>query len=63
MTGLLLPAVLFTVFTFLAVLGLFLLLRHHYGTKTALPWSLALLAAFVVLGWWVYTIVERSGLG
>ncbi len=63
MTDLLLPAVLFTLFTILAVLGLFLLLRHHYGTRTAVPWSLALLLGFVVLGWWVYTIVEASGLG
>lgn len=63
MTGLALPAVLFTVFTVLAVLGLFLLLRHHYGTKTALPWSLLLLVAFVALGWWVHTLVEGSGLG
>lgn len=59
----LLPAILFTAFTVLAVLGLFLLLRHHYGMRTAVPWSLLVLAAFVALGWWVYRIVEGSGLG
>ncbi len=56
-------ATLFGLFTVLAVLGLFLLLRHHYGAKTALPWSLALLLAFLALGWWVYRIAEGSGLG
>lgn len=56
-------AILFGLFTVLAVLGLFLLLRHHYGAKTAVPLSLLLLLAFVALGWWVYTLAEGSGLG
>lgn len=56
-------AILFGLFTVLAVLGLFLLLYHHYGTRTALPWSAALLLAFLALGWWVYRIAEGSGLG
>lgn len=56
-------AILFALFTVLAVLGLFLLLRHHYGAKTAVPLSLLLLLAFVALGWWVYTLAEGSGLG
>lgn len=58
-----LAAILYGLFTVLAVLGLFLLLYHHYGTRTALPWSLALLVAFLALGWWVYRIAEASGLG
>lgn len=56
-------AILFALFTVLAVLGLFLLLRHHYGAKTAVPLSLLLLLAFLALGWWVYTLAEGSGLG
>jgi hypothetical protein len=61
-TDIVLPAILFTLFTVLAVLGLFLLLRHHYGAKTAALWSVLLLLAFAALGWWVYAIVEGSGL-
>lgn len=60
---LLLPAILFALFTLLAVLGLFFLLRHHYGSRTALPWTLLVLLAFAALGWWVYTLARDSGLG
>lgn len=59
----LLPAILYVAFTVLATLGLFLLLRHHYGLRPALGWSLALLAAFVALAWWVATLIRTSGLG
>lgn len=58
----LLPALLYLAFTLLAVLGLFLLLRHHYGTGPAVAWSLLLLLAFAALGAWVVWIVEGSGL-
>jgi hypothetical protein len=58
-----LAAGLFSLFTVLATLSLFLILRHHYGLKTAIPWSLLVLAAFVALGWWVYAIIAGSGLG
>ena len=57
-----LPVALFVVFTLLATAGLFLLLRHHYGLRPALAWSLLLLLAFAVLGWWVASIVRGSGL-
>ncbi len=57
-----LPLVLFAAFTLLATLGLFLLLRHHYGLRPALAWSVLLLLAFAALGWWVVWIVRASGL-
>jgi hypothetical protein len=57
-----LPLTLFVAFTLLATAGLFLLLRHHYGLRPALAWSLLLLLAFAALGWWVVAIVRASGL-
>lgn len=57
-----LPATLFAVFTLLATAGLFLLLRHHYGLRPALAWSLLLLLAFAALGWWVAWLIHASGL-
>lgn len=57
-----LPLILFAAFTLLATLGLFLLLRHHYGLRPALAWSVLLLLAFAALGWWVVWIVRASGL-
>lgn len=57
-----LPLVLFAAFTLLATLGLFLLLRHHYGLRPALAWSVLLVLAFAALGWWVVWIVRASGL-
>lgn len=58
----LLPAILYVAFTLLATLGLFLLLRHHYGLRPALTWSLLLLAAFLALAWWLATLIQASGL-
>jgi hypothetical protein len=57
-----LPALLFAVFTVLATLGLFLILRHHYGLRPAVLWSALLLVAFASLGGWVVWLVESSGL-
>lgn len=57
-----LPLILFAAFTLLATAGLFLLLRHHYGLRPAVLWSLLLLLAFAALGWWVVSIVRGSGL-
>jgi hypothetical protein len=57
-----LSVALLAAFTLLATAGLFLLLRHHYGLRPALAWSLLLLLAFVALGWWVVAIVRGSGL-
>jgi hypothetical protein len=57
-----LSVALFAAFTLLATAGLFLLLRHHYGLRPALAWSLLLLLAFAALGWWVASIVRGSGL-
>lgn len=57
-----LPLILFAAFTLLATLGLFLLLRHHYGLRPALAWSVLLVLAFAALGWWVVWIVRASGL-
>jgi hypothetical protein len=57
-----LAALLYAVFALLATLGLFLLLRHHYGLPTAVPWSALLLLAFAALGWWVAWLAGRSGL-
>lgn len=57
-----LPITLYVAFTILATLGLSLLLRHHYGLRPALAWSLLLLFAFLALGWWV-ALVAASGLG
>jgi len=58
-----LPITLYVAFTILATLGLFLLLRHHYGVRPALAWSLALFVAFVVLAWWVISLIRASGIG
>lgn len=58
-----LPITLYVAFTVLATLGLFLLLRHHYGLRPALAWSLLLLVAFAGLGWWVAALIAASGLG
>jgi hypothetical protein len=57
-----LSVALLAAFTLLATAGLFLLLRHHYGLRPALAWSLLLLLAFAALGWWVVAIVRASGL-
>lgn len=57
-----LPLILFAAFTLLATLGLFLLLRHHYGLRPALVWGLLLLLAFVALGLWVGWLIRGSGL-
>lgn len=57
-----LPLALFAAFTLLATLGLFLLLRHHYGLRPAVVWSLLLLLAFAALGWWVAWLIRGSGL-
>ena len=54
---------LYSVFALAATLGLFLLLRHHYGLRTALPWSVLLLLGFAALGGWVAWMVRTSGLG
>jgi len=54
---------LFAAFTLLATAGLFLLLRHHYGVRSAVAWSVLLLLAFVALGWWVVWLIRTSGLG
>lgn len=59
----LLPLALFAAFTLLATLGLFLLVRHHYGLRPALVWSVLLLLAFAALGSWVAWLVRGSGLG
>jgi hypothetical protein len=56
------PALLFAVFTVLATLGLFLLLRHHYGLRAAVLWSVLLLLAFAALGGWISWLVAGSGL-
>lgn len=53
---------LFVAFTLLATTGLFLILRHHYGLRPALLWSLLLLLAFAALGWWVAWLIHASGL-
>jgi hypothetical protein len=52
----------FAVFALLATLGLFLLLRHHYGLRPAVLWSVLLLLAFAALGGWVVWLVESSGI-
>lgn len=51
----------FAVFTVLATLGLFLILRHHYGLRPAVLWSVLLLLAFAALGGWIAWLVEGSG--
>ncbi|HUP42377.1 MAG TPA: hypothetical protein VM599_04135 [Thermoanaerobaculia bacterium] len=55
-------ALLFAAFTLLATLGLFLLLRHHYGLRPAVLWSVLLLLAFAALGAWIGWLVAGSGL-
>jgi hypothetical protein len=52
----------FAVFALLATLGLFLLLRHHYGLRPAVLWSALLLLAFAALGGWIAWLVAGSGL-
>ena len=56
-------ALLYFVFALTATLGLFLLLRHHYGLRTALPWSVLMLLAFAALGGWVVWLLWRAGGG
>ena len=58
-----LPLTLFLAFTLLATAGLFLLLRHHYGLRPAVLWSVLLLLAFAALGWWVVWLIRAAGLG
>ncbi|MFP3939638.1 MAG: hypothetical protein ACLF0P_04970 [Thermoanaerobaculia bacterium] len=58
-----LPLTLFSAFAVLATVGLFLLLRHHYGLRPAVVWSVLLLLAFVGLGWWVLWMIRGAGLG
>ncbi|MFW6175630.1 MAG: hypothetical protein ACOC7L_02280 [Acidobacteriota bacterium] len=57
-----LPLTLFSAFAVLATVGLFLLLRHHYGLRPAVVWSVLLLLAFVGLGWWVLWMIRAAGL-
>lgn len=57
-----LPLSLFSAFAVLATVGLFLLLRHHYGLRPAVVWSVLLLLAFVGLGWWVFWMIRGAGL-
>lgn len=57
-----LAMVLFVLFTVLASLGLFLLLRHHYGLRPAVGWSLLMLLGFAGLGWWVVWMIRAAGL-
>ena len=52
----------FAAFALLATLGLFLLLRHHYGLRAAVLWSVLLLLAFAALGGWVAWLIRGSGL-
>lgn len=54
---------LFVLFAVLASLGLFLLLRHHYGLRPAVGWSVLLLVGFLGLGWWVVWMIRAAGLG
>lgn len=53
---------LFVLFAVLATLGLFLLLRHHYGLRPAVGWSLLMLFGFVGLGGWVVWMIRAAGL-
>lgn len=58
-----LAGILFVLFTILAVAGLFSILWYHYGWKVATVWSVALLVAFVVLGWFVWSIIATGAGG
>lgn len=58
-----LPITLFVAFTVIATVSLFLLVRHHYGVRRAIVWSLALLVFFVALAGWVVSLIRGAGLG
>lgn len=61
--AMLLPITLYVAFTVIATASLLLLVRHHYGLRPAVLSSLALLAFFAALGWWLVELIAASGLG